>query len=473
MGLRAQLVLGLALIIAMVVVSVSLLSLWASRSQNVSRVLDSRRRLAKASATVLAPLLERRAWRQLALTVGRVGRLARATQVYDRRGRAMAGDRLQIPAPLLRGALKTQHQQTRFDRKSMLLVTPIFGLDEQVVGALAQRFGAAKEVVALPPIYYVVMVIDGLVLLAFVYIMVSRTVARPLRELEQAAAAVARGELDHRVKPQGPQELISLARSFNSMTEALAEQLGRLEEQRQSLIRSEKLASVGRLAAGVAHEIGNPLQSVIGFTDILIDSPPKHERQADLLRRVQAEAQRIHRIVGQLLDYSRPVDEEAESVDVAAVVEEALGLLQPQRRFKAASLKRSEALVELPPASINRGRLVQVLVNLLLNAADALGEGDGEAKGEIRLEGRLDDDGERLLLAVEDDGASIPAELREQIFDPFFTTKEPGEGTGLGLAVSRSIVESFGGELYLAEGERTRFEIVLERWRGAENPPCQ
>ncbi|MCK5798578.1 MAG: HAMP domain-containing histidine kinase, partial [Deltaproteobacteria bacterium] len=362
---------------------------------------------------------------------------------------------------LLHRALETEEQQADITGPGMAIVTPIFDPRGRLLGVLAQRFSKVAAGSSLPPIYYVLMVLDGIVLLAFVFIMISRTVEGPLGELEGAAAAVARGELDHRLEVKGPRELASLSQSFNVMTEALSEQLRHLESQRQSLIRSEKLASVGRLAAGVAHEIGNPLQSVIGFTDILLDRPPQPERQADLLRRIQTEAQRIHQIVRQLLDYSRSRETEAQAVDVAAIVEEALALLRPQRRFKAVTVTVDPSLASLPAVAVNAQQFVQVLVNLFLNAADVL-----EAEGQVLLVG--EEVGSRVLLAVENDGPRISEADRGRIFDPFFTTKDPGEGTGLGLAVSLSIVESFGGSLQLAEGEQTRFEVSLPRWREDE-----
>jgi signal transduction histidine kinase len=253
-----------------------------------------------------------------------------------------------------------------------------------------------------------------------------------------------------------------LARAFNQMTSSLA-------TQREQLIRSEKLASVGQLAAGVAHEIGNPLAAILGYVDILrADAAsagrlPDAERR-DALDRVKAETQRINRIIRDLLEYSRPSHEEPSLIDPLLVVRSAQALLAPQARFREVRITVTPEGSSWPAVMVSQGRMTQVLVNLLLNAADAM---DGKGQVAVTCESVAG----RVRIAVSDEGPGIERELRRKVFDPFFTTKPPGQGTGLGLSISRAIVESYGGTLELdPEAARgARFVIDLPAAPPVEN----
>jgi two-component system, NtrC family, sensor kinase len=234
-----------------------------------------------------------------------------------------------------------------------------------------------------------------------------------------------------------------------------------LANQREQIIRTEKLASVGQLAAGVAHEIGNPLAAILGYVDILrADAAGKGElaiaERQDALARVKAETQRIHRIIRELLEFSRPSHEDRVPTDPLRVVASAQALLAPQSRFRDVRVVTTGG-DRWPEALVAPGRLTQVLVNLLLNAADAMG-----GKGTIVV--ACEAPGDQVVLTIADEGPGVPPEHRRKIFDPFFTTKPVGQGTGLGLPVSRSIVESFGGALELApaaEGRGAMFVLTL------------
>ncbi len=294
---------------------------------------------------------------------------------------------------------------------------------------------------------------NALLVLALGYFVLTHLVVRPLRRLERATSQVAAGHWEGPIEQAGPSELATLVDSFNQMIESLA-------SQREQLIRSEKLASVGQLAAGVAHEIGNPLAAILGYVDILraessrADTLSEVERR-DALDRVKAETQRINRIIRDLLEYSRPGHEEATPTDPLRVVSSAQALLAPQARFRKITVVHQPAQGPWPEVLVSPGRLAQVMVNLLLNAADAM-EGQG------RIVVSCSTAGERVRLEVADEGPGIPSDLRRKIFDPFFTTKAPGRGTGLGLSISRSIVESLGGTLELeAAASGARFVVEL------------
>jgi signal transduction histidine kinase len=296
---------------------------------------------------------------------------------------------------------------------------------------------------------------DALLVLGLGLFVLTQLVVRPLGQLRRATAAMAAGDLEPRIAEDGPKELAALASAFNQMTVSLA-------SQREQLIRTEKLASVGQLAAGVAHEIGNPLAAILGYVDILrADAAGKGELPAaereDALARVKAETQRIHRIIRELLEFSRPSHEAPEPTDLLRLVQSAQALLAPQGRFREVRLVLAGEGQGWPRVLVSPGRLAQVLVNLLLNAADAMA-----GKGTILVACEAKEG--KVWLTITDEGPGIAHENRRKIFDPFFTTKSVGQGTGLGLPVSRAIVESFGGTLELAPavaGQGAKFVLIL------------
>jgi two-component system, NtrC family, sensor kinase len=302
---------------------------------------------------------------------------------------------------------------------------------------------------------------DALLVLALGLFVLTQLVVRPLAQLRRATVSMAAGEMETRIAEEGPKEFTELAATFNRMTASLS-------VQREQIIRSEKLASVGQLAAGVAHEIGNPLAAILGYVDILrSDAAGKGDLPAaerlDALERVKAETQRINRIIRELLEFSRPSREDPVATDPLRVVQSAYALLIPQSRFREVRVVTTPVGETWPQVLVVPSRLVQVLVNLLLNAADAMA-----GKGTIVVS--CERDGHKVVLSVADEGPGIPKENRRKVFDPFFTTKPVGQGTGLGLPVCRSIVESFAGTLELApfvEGQGAKFMLTLPSTDGA------
>lgn len=377
------------------------------------------------------------------------------------------------------GPMLQYHRRPRDGRTLLSALAPI------VAGS--RIVGAARVVVLAPePLAEVIArsgwalaalaIADGLLVVGLGFFVLTRMVVRPLQRIQVATDRVAAGDWDQHIDPSGAREMSALATAFNQMT-------GSLASQREQLIRSEKLASVGQLAAGVAHEIGNPLAAVLGYVDILradLAAPPPGdltpEERKDTLDRVKRETQRIHRIIQDLLSYSRPVPAtaDAEGVDPYGVLKSAEALLRPQVRFRNVSVVIAPGPAEVeaagaaggaPPTNhpgwprvlVAPGRLAQVLVNLLLNAADAM-----SGAGKVTVSCELAGDQVRLL--VSDEGPGLPDDLRRKIFDPFFTTKPPGQGTGLGLPISRSILESYGGTLEITPsppGKGATFILTL------------
>lgn len=319
-----------------------------------------------------------------------------------------------------------------------------------------------------------------------------RRVIGPLEAVARAANEIAAGARDVRAPAEGPAEVAGVARALNEMTDALQGQSEELEkavgdlrganrelrQARAGLDRAERLASVGRLAAGVAHEVGNPIGAILAFIDLALRDEGLSETGRDHLNRAGREGERVRTILRQLLDFSRPVRLEPRPMDFAQVASETLALITAQRRYRHLRVEPTLAH-SLPPVMGDPSVVTQILLNLLLNAADAIAERGGSG-GRVQLvlratvlesRGGDADDAvaqQRRADAVEclvcDDGCGISEADREQIFDPFYTTKDPGEGTGLGLANSARLAEELGGAvecLQPPEGFRTAIALRL------------
>jgi two-component system NtrC family sensor kinase len=287
-------------------------------------------------------------------------------------------------------------------------------------------------------------------------------VVRPVRALAAGTRAVAQGDLTAEIQATGNHELADLARGFNSMTRGLA------DAQRQ-IVQAEKLAAVGRLAAGLAHEINNPLTGVLTFGSLLlqrVDSQPELREDLEIIVR---ETKRCREIVKGLLDFSRQIPPERRPIDVNEAVRRAVAVVMNQLRLDHVAL-RLDLAAGLPPLFADANQIQQVVVNLLLNAADA-SAGSG---GTLRVATRRVDlprsvEGAEagrprpwLEIEVQDSGCGIPPDVLPRVFDPFFSTKGP-RGTGLGLAVSWGIIESHGGRIDVesAVGRGSRFIVRL------------
>jgi hypothetical protein len=298
---------------------------------------------------------------------------------------------------------------------------------------------------------------------------VDRVVLRPLRDAMTAAEAIADGDLERRLAEGESLEMSNLALSINRMT-------NRLLEDRAHLVRAEKLASVGRLAAGIAHEIGNPLGAINGYVHLLRSAPAGSSRAVEALDGLDREAARIDRIIRGLLDYARPRPRVAGDVDLNEVVTAVVDLLTGQ-----GVLRNIDVRMKVPQQSLailgERHDVEQALVNLVLNAVDAM-NGSGALEVVMRRTTReellggahrssdptsraptlpsaqvarwLDQSGAEdvVTVTIADSGPGIPASDVERIFEPFFTTKEPGKGTGLGLAIAARAIENSGGMIW-------------------------
>lgn len=315
------------------------------------------------------------------------------------------------------------------------------------------------------------MVLIATLLLATAYFTLTRWIVTPVAQLSLAAQRVASTARHLETPETSSRELHDLSRSIQVMTErllaeedALRKQVKevelateRLKATQAQLLRSERMASVGQLAAGLAHEVGNPIAAMMGLQDLILSGGLTPEEQADFIKRMRKETERIHRILRDLLDFARPTrakDGPAPPGSVEVAINETTTLLLPQPVARNVELAL-DVYPDLPKVKLSHEQLVQVLLNLLLNAAQACQEG-----GTVQVTARPA--GDRVVITVDDDGPGVPTELGERIFEPFVSSKEVGEGSGLGLSVCRGLVEASGGTVRLEPKEKgARFVIEL------------
>lgn len=288
-------------------------------------------------------------------------------------------------------------------------------------------------------------------------------ISKPVDALARGVREVANGRLDTRIPVTTRDEVGDLARTFNDMTERLLKNRGDIEtahrqvlESEKHLARSERMAAVGQLAAGLAHEINNPLNVVSGFADFVLLKTPEGDPRRSALEDIGRETVRCQRLVTQLLDFAKPKDPVREPADLNELVADTAALLRAQAKAQGVILELRLAQ-SLPQVTLDRDQIKQTLLNLCLNACQAMPQGGTMAVETSR-------NGERVEVAVSDTGAGISPEDLDRIFTPFFTTKD--HGTGLGLATSYALIEKHQGTLKVQSrpgmGASFTFSLPLE-----------
>lgn len=427
---------------------------------------------------------------------------------------------------LMKKAIQFGHSNTEIEKsgnilsveyKTLILYSPLYvqgkiagGIQMEVpIGDVMDHLLRSQRMVL------VSIILDALVLIVFGSFLLSRVLVKPLKDLVQLTQKISEGDFSRKIEVTSKNEIGQLIASFNRMIDRLKENQENLEnylkslelknkqlkQTQEELIRTEKLASIGRFAAGVAHEVGNPLGAILGYTHILQKEGVDREEARDYLKRIEKEIERINRIVRELLDYARPSKFEIREVDVNKVVENTLSLLSYQKNFRNIETQL-ELQLDLPAMMGDESQLSQVFINIVLNAIDAMPTG-GTLRirteeylienayadpmpllGPPRRKGDPDESdyshirkinplsvmlmkfsrGDRVVKArISDTGVGIKKEDLERIFDPFFTTKDPDKGTGLGLSISLRIVESMGGEMRVESevGKGSAFELYF------------
>jgi len=312
--------------------------------------------------------------------------------------------------------------------------------EQSVLGVLDVTFtlGEAEANLQANQRYALWLLIGAIVgITAVIWISLRYLLVRPVKSLLRATEAVAKGDLEYRVNGEMRDEIGQLAVSFNEMTASL-------QDAKVQIYRSNKLASLGRLAAGVAHEINNPLTGVLSFSSFMLKRAPEGSEEQEDLKTIVGETKRCRQIVRGLLDFSRQVQPKKTRACFNTAVRRAHDIVRNQLLVSNVDIKLDLA-ADLPEVLADGDQLVQLILNLVVNASDAM---KGRTNSEVSVTTKLiEEDGQaNIEVVVSDNGPGIPDENVEKIFDPFFSTKG-NEGTGLGLSVVWGIVDEHEGTI--------------------------
>ncbi len=323
------------------------------------------------------------------------------------------------------------------------------------VGILEEKFTDMRQkAVAI----FLGITLAGMAIAMIVSNFLANGVLQPIKRLVFASQQWAKGNLDYRVKTARKDEIAELTNTFNLMAFSLKERDERLKEYaQQQIMKSERLATLGQLAAGVAHEINNPLGAVLMYTHLSLEEMEAEDPHRKNMEKAVGEATRCKDIVKGLLDFARQTEPKVEELAANEILERTLSLVENQALFQNVKITKLFS-PSLPKVMIDGSQIQQVFTNIILNAAEAI-----EKEGDLSVATRIAPDGEHIEIEITDTGCGISKESLEKIFDPFFTTKEVGRGTGLGLAVSYGIVARHKGTINVKseQGKGTTFIIRL------------
>jgi two-component system NtrC family sensor kinase len=348
--------------------------------------------------------------------------------------------------------------------------------EQKVLGVLDIGMSLAdvdKEIQGAENKMIVFAIIAFLVISVTISISINRYVTSPVRELVKGTKKIAEGDLDCSIPIKTEGELAQLASSFNQMTSDLKEaddklvEWGKTLEQKvqqrteelrkteNQLIQSDKVASLGKLAAGVAHEINSPLTGILTYSSLLLQAKKDGDSEKEDLEVILNETNRCKKIVKGLLDFARQTEPQKVLSDINEAIDKSIDLVSHQASLQNIKIEKKME-PDLSKAMIDVGQIQQVFINILLNAIEAMPQG-----GTLTVSSVVED--EMAAVRFTDTGIGIPEENLPKILDPFFTTKEQGRGTGLGLSVSYGIIERHRGKLEVKSrvGKGTTFTVKL------------
>lgn len=337
---------------------------------------------------------------------------------------------------------------------------PIKNINNQIigilyVGILEQKYLDIKRRTIL--IFLTIALVGALVSLALSFLL-SRGISLSIGKLVSASKEVASGNLDATAEVVSNDELQELAESFNAMASALKkrdEQLKAFAKNR--IMESERLAMIGQLAAGVAHELNNPLQGIVAYSHLLLEKMPGEDPMRGSIEKIVTQADRSKEIIRGLLDFSRQTKPQKMLSNVNHILLECVSLVEKQALFHNIEIEK-DFVGNLPLISIDPSQIQQVFMNIIINAAEAM-----EGNGRLTLETSFDPVEKTVDVMFTDTGHGIREEDKQRLFDPFFSTKEVGHGTGLGLAISYGIIREHKGTITVESeiGKGTTFIISL------------
>jgi len=354
---------------------------------------------------------------------------------------------------------------------------PIKNIDNKIIGILyvgmleKPYIDITKRVM----FTFIIMAFFCVILLLVILYFSTTKITNPLKSMVVATQVISKGNMAHRVKVNSKDEIGYLAESFNQMTANLEtanekliewgktlekkveERTKELREMQAHLIQSEKLASLGKLAAGIAHEINNPLGGILIYSNLLLEDTDKNSPYHENLKKIVNETSRCKDIVKGLLEFARPKEPETALININEILESSLAIVEGQALFQNLKIKKSYAK-DLPKIIADSAQLQQVFMNIILNATEAM-----DGNGVLTLTTSLDGDKKYIVVEFSDTGHGIKEEDMKRLFEPFFSTKEVGKGTGLGLAISYRIIQKHQGtiEVQSRVGKGSSFTVKL------------
>jgi len=341
--------------------------------------------------------------------------------------------------------------------------TPIFNMDKKLIGVLYTGILEAKYRDIQREMIWINLGITtlGMIIAFIISLYLGNTIIKRIRILKKATEAIASGNLDYKLSPDKISGFNMLDEAFNYMSRSLKDHNDQLQKMHQQLAKTEKLTALGEMAAGVAHEINNPLGGILLYSNIVLEDIPGDSPARENIQKIIYQTNRCKEIVQRLLDFARTPTGEMVPLQINQIINTSLKLVRDQSMFHGIEIEAKLA-ENLPETMGDRSRLEEVFLNLFINAADAM---NGSGKLAIAT-GLSTNNSIRILIS--DTGKGIDKEYLSHIFEPFFTTKEPGQGTGLGLSIVYGIIQKHNGiiDAESEPGKGTTFIISLPAYNG-------
>jgi two-component system NtrC family sensor kinase len=344
--------------------------------------------------------------------------------------------------------------------------TPIYNIDKKLIGVLYTGILEAKYKDIQRGMIWINLGITtlGMIIAFIISLYLGNTIIKRIRILKKATEAIASGNLDYKLSPDTISGFDMLDEAFNDMAKSLKDHNDQLQKMHQQLAKAEKLTALGELAAGVAHEINNPLGGILLYSSIVLEETEENSPLRENIQKIIYQTNRCKEIVQSLLDFARTPTGEMLPLQINQIINTSLKLVRDQSMFHGIEI---EILLadNLPEVKGDRSRLEEVFLNLFINAADAMKGG-----GKLTIVTELSKNNS-IRISISDTGKGIDKELISHIFEPFFTTKEPGQGTGLGLSIAYGIIQKHNGTIdaECKPGKGTTFIICLPAYKEKNN----
>jgi len=346
--------------------------------------------------------------------------------------------------------------------------TPIYDIDRNIIGMLYTGILEAKyRDIKLNTMWLFLGITSlGMVVAFFISFRLGQSIIRRIRILKQATEAISSGNLEYQLPPGRSSGFDMLDEAFNNMARSLKDRDDRLQKAFHRITRTERLASLGQMAAGVAHEINNPLWGILLYSNLVLEEMENDHPCKGNLEKIIYQTNRCKKIVQNLLDFARTPSGDMRPISINDVITTSLNLVKDQSMFLGITVKH-DLSPQLPLIMGDSSRLEEVFLNLFINASDAM-----EGRGVLTISTWLSSTN-AVKVSISDTGKGIDRLYLPHIFEPFFTTKDPGQGTGLGLSITYGIIQKHNGfiDVDSEPGKGTTFIITLPVYLGSEDKP--